>query len=522
MGCGKNPRTLTVFDDLPTTLNPLYAVSDPDFRAQELIYERVFYRPHNSSDIQSDMVRQVSYRADRNDKSTPAELVVSLREDRRWSHGGSITPEDLCFTVNALIHPANDVRWADAHRQNLAGCDVEEEQAIVRFRRRVEEPREWLMVPLLPAHRFDSTIVSPDHIAARRAYGVRNTKAELLQDRVVVEVVRKKEAPNIKRLEIRPMDSADWALEQLEIGQAQGIVSLPASFWERAENDITLNTVNFSEQAWWFIAVNIGSGPGAIPEFRQALDSLIDRELLLSQMNRGPLCANMDALAEPSQACDGDNKATPVSRLISGPFTRSSPYYNDEVPVSRPDPEQAKQLLTDLGWEHTEGWQRESVPVELRIGISSADHNRQPELLAALSLALQGAGFTVSTQVVDGPWPRRNEDVASQFDLFIGRWHERTPGPQIQGLIGANGADNLFNHNDETVEALFRKRESAATQRDERWVYDVHAHLAESRPLLFLWSTELRSVWRKEFRGALRPSPFYYYTDFMHWSWLIP
>jgi hypothetical protein len=39
----KPPKTLIVYDDLPTTLNPLYAKTMADARAHELIYERLFF-----------------------------------------------------------------------------------------------------------------------------------------------------------------------------------------------------------------------------------------------------------------------------------------------------------------------------------------------------------------------------------------------------------------------------------------------------------------------------------------------
>lgn len=35
---------LRVGDELPTTLLPLYAKTDADLRAQELIFDRLFYR----------------------------------------------------------------------------------------------------------------------------------------------------------------------------------------------------------------------------------------------------------------------------------------------------------------------------------------------------------------------------------------------------------------------------------------------------------------------------------------------
>jgi len=39
----KAPDKLIVYDELPSTLNPLYATSMTDIRAQELVYERLFF-----------------------------------------------------------------------------------------------------------------------------------------------------------------------------------------------------------------------------------------------------------------------------------------------------------------------------------------------------------------------------------------------------------------------------------------------------------------------------------------------
>ena len=37
-------RALTYIDDLPTTLNPLYAATQADHRTHQLIFDRLFYR----------------------------------------------------------------------------------------------------------------------------------------------------------------------------------------------------------------------------------------------------------------------------------------------------------------------------------------------------------------------------------------------------------------------------------------------------------------------------------------------
>lgn len=376
------------------------------------------------------------------------------------------------------------------------------------------------MVPLLPSHRFDSTTIPRNHLAATSAYGVRNTRATLHNTQVVVRSVKKKEAPNIQRLEIHAPKDADWTLEQLEIGQAQGMVSLSSEYWSRAEEDITLSTIPFDPRTWWFIAVNTQTGLGTELQFRHALDLYLSRDQLLQGIQRGPLCS----AGSEHPACMRDDAATPTTQLISGPFVRNSPHYNDAVPVVDADAAQAAGLLEALGLTFNEVWMHAEVPITLRIGISEQDDARQPGLLNAVSETLQSAGFMVTTDVVAGAWPGRNEAIASQFDLFIGRWRERNPSPQIHHLLGADGADNLFGYTDPELEGLFAERFALNPSRgsDVRWMYPAHARLAETRPLLFLWSTETQSVWRKEFRGNLKPSPFEYYADFMNWAWLRP
>ena len=166
---------------------------------------------------------------------------------------------------------------------------------------------------------------------------------------------------------------------------------------------------------------------------------------------------------------------------------------------------------------------RDGTPVDLQIGIARDHHILQPKLLAALGALLKDAGFMVQTRVIDGGWPGQHEEIRQQFDLFIGRWQAKGLGRNLARLVGQGQSENLFNYQSTELERFFEQAQPSAVNRDEnRWAYQVHEHLAEDRPLLFLWSTELRSAWRKEFRGPLRPSPFYYYTEFPRWGWFRP
>ena len=115
-------------ESLPTTLNPLWATSIVDYRAQELVFDRLWYHDPITNNLSSRLVQDWSVA----EGGTAVKLTI--RPGIKWHNGKNLTSKDICFTVNAMLNRNTASPIAEEYRQILAGCDTQGNQnALIRF-----------------------------------------------------------------------------------------------------------------------------------------------------------------------------------------------------------------------------------------------------------------------------------------------------------------------------------------------------------------------------------------------------
>ena len=82
-------------ESLPESLNPLYAESMVDFRAQELYFDRLYYNDPIDNKLTSKIVK-------RWELQSPTAIKLYLNEGLKWHNGEDLTAKDICFTINAI------------------------------------------------------------------------------------------------------------------------------------------------------------------------------------------------------------------------------------------------------------------------------------------------------------------------------------------------------------------------------------------------------------------------------------
>jgi ABC-type transport system substrate-binding protein len=420
-------------------------------------------------------------------------LQLTLVQGFHWADGVPITAQDICFTVDAILEPANQLGgWLGPFRDALAGCEVlKPDLVVIRTKRALPDPRGAAGFFVLPAHRFESSLVPPDHAIGHEAWGSRGVHAQLSAQGLEVAVVAQgvDRVPwNLTHIRIEPPTSHSVA--DLLAGRVHGLVSVDRADWEavRANDDVALRSYDL--RSWWFVAVNHRGVLGDVG-LRRALDQLLDRAALKAALF----------------AVHPDDSNPPVE-LISGPYVQSSGHYNRSVAVREHDREAGVLAL-----------ERAGRPT-LRLGIAHAEHQAAPLLLEALANQLRAGGLEVSTQVVGGnPWAWSPDPLKGEVDLLVGRvtepirWMEHHRGH----LFGTGGSHNPFQLSVPAVDELLAAAAVARTDTQEHDAgHGLHALLAQDAHALFLWKADTKSAWRTELRVTLTPGP--YWTDVDGWA----
>ena len=490
---------------LPTTLNPLFARSMVDRRAQELTFDRLFHRSVFTGEVRSRLVDVEAVLDD------GAGIRLGIKQGIRWHDGQRLVAADVCFTVSALLDPATPSQMARPYREVLAGCKViDRKTAIIRFTRALHNPAEQLSFALLPKHAFDGLPVRPDDDFAVRPIGTGPMRARKGRSEVYFDAnSNAHHSPSIGALRLSEGGDPLVQVRTLLNGGVHGLIAVPPVLRADIMSSDEVSLKSYDLRSWWFIAVDTDHPVLGSVDVRHALDAALDRRQLRE------LTLGYDP-EDPVQPCE----------FVSGPFVPSSPYYNRGVPVRlRSDLAEVRERMVAAGATEQHGsWIVDGEPVTLRIGMHAPLDLEARDLLNLVGNQLQAAGFSRRVfKVSDDDWSTKAlpGKLKGEFDLLIGKWSfgvVENVGPLFETRTSNRGALNLFNYSEPEVDRLVRAWEDARTIGQAQEAYQaLHLHLAEQRPYLFLWKLDTKSAWRNEVTGAT-VSPYWYFTDFDGWN----
>ncbi len=492
--------TLSYFEEsIPSTLNPLYADSMADHRAQELIFDRLWYHDAITNEIRTRLVKLHEV------KEAGRAVKVTLKEGIKWQDGSALTSKDVCFTVKALLNPGTTSPVAQTYRDFLSGCDTQGAMtALIRFKRVLPNPRERLGFPVLPASAFSSTAIPPDTEFSARPVGTGPFNGKVGRRAVTFDAFANvHHGPQIVQLQLQEGGDPLIQTRTLINNNVQGIVVVPPPQRPdlRSSDDVALKSYDL--RSWWFIAVNTSNPTLGKREVRQALNYILDR----------------NELREFTTGVRPGDKNSPCE-FISGPFVQSSPYYNRTIDViDTSDRARADNLLAGAGLEKVGGrWHDGGEPIVLKIGMLANLNNEAPDLLEYIGNQLGDAGFDRQTaKVGQDEWKQEVIPGNSDFDLVIGKWSFGLV-EEVYDLFHSRGRKNIFSYQDGSVDSLLDEYDKAITDTEQKDAYHkLHARLAEELPYLFLWKLDTKSAWRVEVQGNTI-APYYYFTEIDHWN----
>jgi len=499
--------SLTYYEGaLPTTLNPLYAAKMVDYRAQELVFDRLFFHDPVNNELVSRVVKSSQV------TDLGKSLKIDLVDGIKWHDGKPLTSEDICFSVRAMLDTGTPSPIAEGYRDILAGCRVEgKTTAIIQFSRVVHNPQERLGFSVIPAHAFSgNTAISPDLEFSARPTGTgamagsRGTRGVTFTG-----FANAHHKAGIGQMQLQESGDPLLAIKALINNSVQGIIEVAPNFRAdvAASDDLTLKSYDL--RSWWFIAINTKKSPLDDKRVRQALNLILDRT----------------ELREKAIGVKPGDRNSPCE-FISGPFVPTSPYYNQAVlPIERSDQTQAQNLLKQAGMAKVGGrWNFKGQPLSFRMGMEKSLDNEAPDILSYIGNQFEAAGFG-STVYKIPPDKWTTEAVTGRltdYDLLVGKWSFG----QVEDVnelfctrSRGKGTRNIFNYTNAEIDQLLAQYDVAKTDTAARDAYHkLHKRLSEELPYVFLWKLDTKSAWRTEVKGNTI-SPYYYFTLFDAWRY---
>ena len=378
----------------PDELNPLTYTSLPANEVAHLIFRSLARRDSTLSNFRPDLARSWEVSED------GRILRLDLRDDVHWSDGEPVTAHDVVFTIERQRDPAT----ASTRQADVAG--VADVRALDDHTVEVEfaEPGPYevnALLQVMPAPRHLLEDVEPSRLRGL-PFGrtpVTNGMFRLIRWDAGSSITlaanpdQPPPRPALDRIVIRFVPDVTTGMSELLAGQAD-LLKLPADQRGRvaAEPRVELHTAARVRPAW--LAWNVDREPVDDVRVRRAILMGIDREALVAGLF-------------------GEE-----GRMAPSPIPPELAEHSPEVEPIPFDPDGARALLEEAGWEVTDRGpirRRDGEALRLEVDYIATDAVRR-DVLVAVQAMLRRIGVDLT--------PRAYESTA---------WVDRLRSREFQG-----------------------------------------------------------------------------------------
>lgn len=257
------------------------------------------------------------------------------------------------------------------------------------------------------------------------------------------------------------------------------------------QNNRKVDLYPYQTNSWWYLGFNEAREPWTSREAREAVSHMVDVGALLAPIGTGD--------------------------ILSGPFVKSSPYYNHDVPAWDYDLGAADRLLQAAGWvREGKTWTRDGQPFKVTITAHQTLESSQ-EVVINLQSQLQQAGLTVDVDFLDEAAWKARVWKDKDFDIILSQWtFDRNE--DIWDQFHSTGSRNFVGYKNPEVDRLLdESRSTIDPQVKKNGLRNVHRLVHDDLPMVFLWTLDSYAALSTRVRNVVI-HPFYFFTFMQTWS----
>lgn len=396
------------------------------------------------------------------------EFTFHLNPDAVWHDGEPVTAEDVEFTIWVITHPEIEVNRG-ANISMLAGLDgskrpegvdtvegveVIDEHTIKFTTKNPVDPLAFLElmgtgVWIIPKHVLQD-VPPADFDKAdfwlNPTVGAGPFKFVRYETDQFVEYERFDDyylgKPHLDQVFVKIISPATMVAQlesdEVDISASGGIGDIPLDDWERVQNLPNVNAYSYQDNGYQYMLINGDpSLPWADKNVRHALAYGINRQLIVDNLLKGQ------------------------GMVANGPIVPVTYYYNPEIEGQFPyDPEQAKSLLEEAGWDP-------NYEVNLIVPIGNIVRELSADIIQA---NLQEVGLKVSIEKMDFPTLISRFQEGS-FDLGLVGWSD-VLDPDVRSQYHTDGQYNFGKFSSPVLDDLMDRGANTADTQERKAIYD--------------------------------------------------
>jgi len=457
----------------PGTLNPITATDAYSGRVNDYVYESLLRREPKTLELVPVLAESWEISEDR------LTYTFHLRKDVRWQDGTPFTARDVLYSFERINDPAVDAAHLRNYYRDIEKLEILDDHTL-RYRYRIPYFRALEFcggIPIVPAHLFKDGDDFNQHPIGRSPLGtgpyrfVRwDTGKEIVLERNEAYWGTK---PHIKRIVFKIITDNTVALHVLKKGGLD-LMSLRPIQWVKqtgsARFQERFQKLKYYLPSYTYIGWNMRKPYFDDRRVRQAMTMLLDREMILQRLLFG------------------------LGTVVSGTFYVNSPEYNKAVTPYPYDPERARALLREAGWEDHDGdgiLDRDGIPFRFEFLISAGSLFAE-QLATILQQNLKNVGIVVTIRKLE--WAVFIQKVQShEFDACTLGWSLgwETDPYQLWHSSQADKGSNFVGFENAEADRLIEEARREFDPVKRRALYHrFHEILHEEQPYTFLFTLE--------------------------------
>ena len=431
-------------------------------------------------------------------------LTFHLRQGVRWHDGAPFTAEDVLFTYRLLVDPKTPTAYAERYRQ-VATAEVLDAYT---FRVRYHKPLATALISwafsVHPRHLLEGVEITKSPLASHPiGTGPYRFVAWQRGEKIVLEANPDyfEGPPYIQRVLYRVIPDASTMFLEMQSGGLDHMGLTPLQYARQTDTPAfrrRFRKYRYPAFAYTYLGYNLHRPMFQDKRVRQALSYAIDKQEIIDGVLLG------------------------LGQVASGPYKPGSWAHNSDVPLYRYDPQRARALLAEAGWQDSDGdgvLDRGGKPLAFTI-VTNQGNDQRVKAGEIIQRRLSEVGVKVKLRVVEWAAFLKEFINPGNFDATIlgwsggidpdvyNVWHSSKTGP---------GELNFIAFQNTEVDQLLEAGRRTFDQKERKRFYDRFQEiLAEEQPYTFLYVPESLPVVAARFRG-IEPAPAGIMHNFIRW-----
>lgn len=424
-------------------------------------------------------------------KQNETTYLIKLKENVKWSDGEKFTAEDVKFTIDRL---KENHSIYSAHVKDVVSVDIVDEQTIrIHLGKEIPFFEYQLTFPILSNKYYQDKAFDPNIVPV----GTGMYKVTEIQSSGIVlskneNWWNQEKNLTLDKITINLYSSMGELYNSFKMGNID-LISTQNSSLQDYIGTIGYASKEMKGREHDFIAFNMKNALLAKTEIRKAIVYSIDKENIASSIYQNRY------------------------EISSFPFDFGTWIYQEQNTSSGYNPEQAKQILVDNGWNYKyKYWQKQENYKTQKISFNfvvKASDQKRVEVAENIKAQLENQGIRIN--VIKASEAQYQSYLANKnYDMILCN-SSLSPSPDMTTYFGEN---NLANYSNEEVTNIMNEIKNTT---DENTLKQKFKRLAEiyksDMPYLSLYTNKFIVAYNTGLIGEMTPNWFQVFYHIENW-----